>query len=244
MATYKEFHARSISDPEGFWGAEAAMIDWHRPFDKVLSYDKPPFRQWFAGGLTNLCHNAIDRHLAARGTQKALVWISTEVNEEKSWTVAELHDDIRIGAYEIEIARLRRAQRVRVVSWRFIVAIEPGDCKEPRVRERRLREPQSFPECAVIIIWPDLEHRARRALGQFHADRIARGDDRIPSVTRHTGAIELLRDRPAWFRHVGEQDHALARRAQALQRRAGSGVGAAAVVHDAPHIAEHGIVLR
>ncbi len=94
MTTYKEFHARSISDPEGFWGEQAAMIDWHRPYDKVLDYAKPPFRSWFSGGLTNLCHNAVDRHLAKRGDQKALVWISTEVNEEKSWTFSELADEV------------------------------------------------------------------------------------------------------------------------------------------------------
>ena len=77
MTTYQEFHARSIRDPEGFWGEQAKLIDWHRPYDKVLEYARPPFRSWFAGGLTNLCHNAVDRHLATRGAQKALVWIST-----------------------------------------------------------------------------------------------------------------------------------------------------------------------
>ena len=94
MTTYKEFHARSIRDPEGFWGEQAKLIDWHRPYDSVLDYSKPPFRSWFAGGLTNLCHNAVDRHLATRGAQKALVWISTEVNEEKSWTFAQLADEV------------------------------------------------------------------------------------------------------------------------------------------------------
>ena len=94
MATYKEFHERSIRDPEGFWGEQARLIDWQRPYDKVLEYRRPPFRDWFRGGLTNLCHNAVDRHLAARGGQKALVWISTEVNEERSWTYAELADEV------------------------------------------------------------------------------------------------------------------------------------------------------
>ena len=46
MTTYKEFHARSIRDPEGFWGEQAKFIDWHRPFDRVLDYSKPPFRSW------------------------------------------------------------------------------------------------------------------------------------------------------------------------------------------------------
>ena len=39
------------------------LIDWERPFDRVLDYSRPPFARWFVGGLTNLCHNAVDRHL-------------------------------------------------------------------------------------------------------------------------------------------------------------------------------------
>jgi propionyl-CoA synthetase len=114
MTTYQEFHARSIRDPEGFWGEEARMIDWHRPFDKVLAYDKPPFRQWFAGGLTNLCHNAIDRHLAVRGDQKALVWISTEVDQEKSWTFAQLHDEVNRFAAIFRSLGVEKGDRILI----------------------------------------------------------------------------------------------------------------------------------
>ena len=81
MPGYREFHRRSIADREGFWAEQAKLIDWHKPFSKVLDYSRPPFARWFIGGETNLCHNAVDRHLASRGEQKALVWISTEVNQ-------------------------------------------------------------------------------------------------------------------------------------------------------------------
>ena len=56
-------------DREGFWAEQAQLIDWHRPFQKVLDYSTPPFARWFVGGETNLCHNAVDRHLGARGDQ-------------------------------------------------------------------------------------------------------------------------------------------------------------------------------
>lgn len=73
MPSYKEFHARSISDPDGFWREQAQRIHWQRPFERVLDYSRPPFARWFVGGTTNLAYNAVDRHQATRGEQAALV---------------------------------------------------------------------------------------------------------------------------------------------------------------------------
>ena len=84
MTSHKAFHRRSIEDREGFWTEQARLIDWRRPFEQVLDYSRPSFARWFVGGLTNLCHNAVDRHLAVRGDQTALVWISTEVDRVQS----------------------------------------------------------------------------------------------------------------------------------------------------------------
>lgn len=76
--TYQAFHRRSIEDRDGFWREQAQLVDWHRPFDAVLDYSRPPFAKWFVGGETNLCHNAIDRHLAAREDQLAMVFIDRD----------------------------------------------------------------------------------------------------------------------------------------------------------------------
>jgi propionyl-CoA synthetase len=91
---YKEFHRRSLEDREGFWAEQARLVDWHHPFEEVLDYSRPPFARWFVGGQTNLCHNSVDRHLAARGDQTALVWISTEVDRTQSFTYRELHAEV------------------------------------------------------------------------------------------------------------------------------------------------------
>jgi propionyl-CoA synthetase len=112
MAGYREFHRRSIEDKEGFWSEQAKLVHWQKPFGKVLDYSRPPFAKWFIGGETNLCHNALDRHLAARGEQKALVWISTEVNQEKSFTYRELHAEVQRVASMMRSLGVGKGDRV------------------------------------------------------------------------------------------------------------------------------------
>ncbi len=112
MTTYKEFHRRSIEDRAGFWAEEAKLLHWHKPFAKVLDYSRPPFAKWFVGGETNLCHNAVDRHLSARGEQKALVWISTEVGREESYTYRQLHAEVNRVAAMLLALGVKRGNRV------------------------------------------------------------------------------------------------------------------------------------
>src|SRR3979409_1184308 len=94
MAGYREFHRRSIEEPDAFWREQAQLIDWHKPFSKVLDYSRPPFARWFVGGRTNLCHNAAARHVAGRGAQPALVFISSETGAETTYTYRELHAEV------------------------------------------------------------------------------------------------------------------------------------------------------
>ena len=86
MSAYKAFHERSIKDPEGFWAEQAKLVEWQKPFDKVLDYNNPPFAKWYVGGKINLCHNAVDRHLKDRGDQQALISVSTETDGTLSKT--------------------------------------------------------------------------------------------------------------------------------------------------------------
>ena len=92
---YASFYRRSIDEPEAFWAEQAALIDWQRPFDQVLDNANPPFSRWFVGGTTNLCHNAVDRHLKDRGDQNALIYVSTEVDQEKAYSFRELHVEVQ-----------------------------------------------------------------------------------------------------------------------------------------------------
>jgi propionyl-CoA synthetase len=93
--SYADFYRRSIDDRDAFWAEQARLIDWQTPFRQVCDYSRPPFARWFVGGTTNLCHNAVDRHLAARADQNALAWVSTEVEQEKVYSFAQLHDEVQ-----------------------------------------------------------------------------------------------------------------------------------------------------
>ena len=112
MTAYREFHRRSIADREGFWDEQARLVHWQKPFSKVLDYSRPPFAKWFVGGQTNLCYNAIDRHLEARGDQKALVWISTEVDAQKTFTYRELHAEVQRAAAMMQALGVKQGDRV------------------------------------------------------------------------------------------------------------------------------------
>jgi propionyl-CoA synthetase len=112
MTTYREFHRRSIEQRETFWAEEARRIHWQKRFAKVLEYSRPPFAKWFVGGETNLCHNALDRHLAARGDQPALVWLSTEVDRQASYTYRQLHAEVNRAAAMLQALGVKRGDRV------------------------------------------------------------------------------------------------------------------------------------
>ena len=114
MPAYRDFYKRSVEDPQGFWTEQARLVDWHKPFTSVLEYDKPPFRSWFKGGEINLCHNAVDRHLAARSSQAALVWISTEVDQTRSFTYAQLHDEVNRFAAMLRELGVGKGDRVLI----------------------------------------------------------------------------------------------------------------------------------
>jgi propionyl-CoA synthetase len=109
---YSDFHRQSLSDRDGFWAEQAKLVDWHKPFGKVLDYSRPPFAKWFVGGETNLCHNAVDRHLAARGSQDALVYVSTETGEEKSFTYKELFREVNQAAAMMRALGVKKGDRV------------------------------------------------------------------------------------------------------------------------------------
>ena len=114
MGSYDAFYRRSLDDRDGFWGEQAKLIDWHVPPTQVCDYSKPPFAHWFEGGLTNLCHNAVDRHLAERADQPALIYVSTETNTEVTYSFAQLSDEVQRMAAILKSLGVGKGDRVLI----------------------------------------------------------------------------------------------------------------------------------
>jgi len=114
MTNYAEFHRRSLEDRDAFWGEQARLVDWKTQPQQVCDYTNPPFAKWFVGGTTNLCHNAVDRHLKDRADQAALIFVSTETNQEKVYSFRELHAEVQRMAAVLKDLGVKKSDRVLI----------------------------------------------------------------------------------------------------------------------------------
>jgi propionyl-CoA synthetase len=114
MTSYADFHQRSLSDRDGFWGEQAQLVDWKVQPTQICDYSNPPFAKWFVGGVTNLCHNAVDRHLKDRADQAALIFVSTETDQEKVYSFRELHAEVQRMAAVLKELGVNKGDRVLI----------------------------------------------------------------------------------------------------------------------------------
>jgi acetyl-CoA synthetase len=116
-AKYKEMYARSVKDPNGFWGEQAKRIDWIKPFSKVknTSYDPSNVSiKWFEDGTLNVCHNCVDRHLAKRGDQTAILWEGDDPKDDKKLTYKQLHAEVCRFANVLKSRGVKKGARVTI----------------------------------------------------------------------------------------------------------------------------------
>ena len=114
MPDYKAFHRRSIDDRDAFWAEQAQRIEWQTPPKTICDYSNPPFARWFEDGTTNLCHNAVDRHLKNRPDQIALIAVSTETDTEQTFTFRQLHTHVQTMAAALLDLGVRKGDRVLI----------------------------------------------------------------------------------------------------------------------------------
>ena len=109
---YEDFYRQSIDEPERFWAEQAQLIHWDTPPQQILDQSNPPFRRWFVGGTTNLCYNAVDRHLAERAEQLALVAVSSETDITREFTYRQLHREVNAFAAVLQSLSVGKGDRV------------------------------------------------------------------------------------------------------------------------------------
>ena len=114
LEEYHEAYQKSVSDPEGFWSEIAATFSWHKPWEKVLEWNfKEPKVQWFIGGKLNITENCLDRHLATRGDQPAIIWEPNDPQEHhRVLTYKQLHAKVCQFAWVLRNNGVKKGDRV------------------------------------------------------------------------------------------------------------------------------------
>jgi acetyl-CoA synthetase len=116
-AKYQEMYARSIKDPNGFWAEQAKRIDWIKPFSKVKNSSYAPGNisiKWFEDGTLNACFNCVDRHLAKRGGQTAIIWEGDDPKDDKKITYKQLHAEVCKFANVLKQQGVKKGDRVTI----------------------------------------------------------------------------------------------------------------------------------
>ena len=114
MGAYLDHYNRSIKERDAFWADEARLIDWKTPPTESCDFSRPPFAKWFGGGTTNLCHNAVDRHVERRGEQTALHFISTETDVETKYSFKQLYAEVNRVAAMLQSLGVGKGDRVLI----------------------------------------------------------------------------------------------------------------------------------
>ncbi len=112
---YDRLYGESVFDPEGFWRREAQRVEWIKPFTKVkeTSFNEADFGiKWFSDGVLNLSANCLDRHLASRGQDIAILWEGDDPSESRRITYAELYAEVCRFANVLQANGVRKGDRV------------------------------------------------------------------------------------------------------------------------------------
>ena len=113
---YQEMYARSLSDNEGFWGDMGKRIDWIQPYTKVkdVDYTGDVHIRWYYDGTLNVSANCLDRHLATRGNQTAIIWEGDDPSDSKHITYAQAHEEVCRMANVLKDLGAKRGDRITI----------------------------------------------------------------------------------------------------------------------------------
>jgi acetyl-CoA synthetase len=216
-AQYKEMYERSISDPDGFWAEQAdQFVTWFKKWDRVLDWD---FTQghirWFEGARLNISYNCLDRHLATRGDQVAIIWEGDNPAEDRKITYKELHEQVcrfanalkglgvkkgdRVSIYlpmipEIAVAMLACA-RIGAIHSVVFGGFSPDSLKD-RINDS---------ECSLLITADEGLRGGRPVPLKVNADKACESAPSVKKVVvvkRTGGTIPWQEDRDLWYHEI------------------------------------------
>ena len=116
-AGYQEMYQRSLTDSDGFWAEHGKRIDWIKPYSKIssVSYDKSDLHiRWYEDGSLNAAANCLDRHLADRGEQTAIIWEGDEPDQHKHISYNALHAEVCRFANALRTRGIKKGDRVTI----------------------------------------------------------------------------------------------------------------------------------
>ncbi len=114
--TYREWYARSVADPTGFWGEHGRRLDWIKPYTKVkdTSFTGNVHIRWYEDGTLNVAANCLDRHLAKRAEQTAIIWEGDDPKDSAKITYRDLHERVCRLANALEALGAKKGDRITI----------------------------------------------------------------------------------------------------------------------------------
>src|ERR1700744_6273262 len=215
---YGARYAESVTDPDGFWGKEAARLDWVKPFTKVsdVSWDPDNLHvRWFEDGTLNVAANCIDRHLARRGNQTAIIWEGDDPKDSKRISYRQLHEEVCRFANVLKARGVKKGDRVTIylpmipeAAYAMLACARIGAIHSvvfggfsPDSLAGRIIDCNS-----KLVITADEGRRGGRAIPlKRNADNALRHCPEVRDVivVRHTGGnIDWVEGRDLWYHEV------------------------------------------
>ena len=220
-AKYRAMYDRSLSDPNGFWAEQAKRIHWFKHFTKVknTSFDRPNVSiKWFEDGTTNAAYNCIDRHLATRGDQVAIIWEGDDPKESKKITYRELHDQVCRLANVLRNRNVEKGDRVTIylpmipeAAYAILACARIGAIHSvvfggfsPDSLAGRIEDCQS-----KVVITADEGLRGGRTVPlkantDAAIEKVAGGVDHVIVVKRTGAPVDMLPGRDVWYHDAAD----------------------------------------
>ncbi len=216
---YWDMYQRSVDDPEGFWAEQAdQFVTWYKPWNKVLEWDYSEGKiSWFEGAELNVCYNCVDRHLATRGDQIAIIWEGDDPGDDKKITYRELYEEVCTFANVLKARGVKKGDRVCIympmipeaayamLACARIGAIHSvvfGGFSPDSIKDRILDS-----DCRVVITADEGIRGGRAVPLKANTDKALQSCPNVHSVVvvRRTGGdVQWHAERDVWLHDIAE----------------------------------------